>query len=172
LFGWQNDHEEVIRVCQRLVDLGSHNQGKRNFFYQCFGGYWDETNKRFQLGQHPEGWIWNEVGECIHHGVGIMPANIRDNLTLSTSEWLEHFKGEAVDYLLERHSPETLRTLEWLKDSEFLKTILEGDGPARRTRLQLQKRLVLGDGEDDLPDMPVGRNDNKAGPSGTSNNTV
>jgi hypothetical protein len=59
-----------------------------------------------------------------------MPVDIRDNLTLSTSEWLERFKGEVVDYLLERHSPETLKTLEWLKDSEFLKTILEVDGPA------------------------------------------
>jgi hypothetical protein len=101
-----------------------------------------------------------------------MPDDIRHNLTLSTSEWLERFKGEAVDYLLERHSPKTLRTLEQLKDSEFLKTILEGDGPARWTRLQLRRRLVLGDGEDNLPDMPVGRNDNKVGPSGTANDTM
>jgi hypothetical protein len=85
-----------------------------------------------------------------------MADNIRHNLTLSTSEWLERFKEEAVDYLLERHSPETFRTLKRLKDSEFLKTILEIDGPARRTRLQLQRRLVLGDGEDNPPDMPVG----------------
>jgi hypothetical protein len=131
-----------------LVSLGNHNEGKRNFFYQCFGGYWDEKNKRFQLGQYLDGWLWNEIGERIHHGVGIMPDNIRHNLTLSTSEWLERFKGEAVDYLLERHSPETLRTLEQLKDSEFFKKILEVDGLARRTRLQLRRRLVQSDGED------------------------
>jgi hypothetical protein len=47
---------------------------------------------------------------------------------LFTSEWLKRFKGEAVDYLLEGLSPKTLRTLQWLKDSEFLKTILEVDG--------------------------------------------
>jgi hypothetical protein len=41
-----------------------------------------------------------------------MLEDIRDNLMLSTSEWLKRFKGEAVDYLLERHSPKTLRTLE------------------------------------------------------------
>jgi hypothetical protein len=101
-----------------------------------------------------------------------MADDIRHNLTLFTSEWLERFKREAVDYLLERHSPETLRTLERLKDSEFLKTILEVDGPARRTRLQLRRRLVLGDGKDNPPDMPIGRNDNEAGPSGTTNDTV
>jgi hypothetical protein len=66
-----------------------------------------------------------------------MADDIRHNLTLSTSEWLEHFKEKAVDYLLERHSPKTLRTLERLKGSEFLKTILEVDGPARWTQLQL-----------------------------------
>jgi hypothetical protein len=77
-----------------------------------------------------------------------------------------------VDYLLERHSPETLRTLERLKDLEFLKTILEVDGRAQRTLLQLRRRLVLGDGEVNPLDMPVGRNDNEAGPSGTTNDTV
>jgi hypothetical protein len=77
-----------------LVSVGIQNQRKRNFFYQCFGGYWGDTNKRFQLGQHPDGWLWNEVGECIHHGIGIMLVDIRDNLMLSTSEWLERFKEE------------------------------------------------------------------------------
>jgi hypothetical protein len=159
-------------VCQRLVGVGIQNKGKKKFFYQCFGGYWDETNKRFQLGQHPDGWLWNEIGERIHHGVGIMLDDIRHNLTLSTSEWLERFKGEAVDYLLERHSPETLRTLERLKDSEFLKTILEVDGPARRTRLHSRRRLALGGGEDNPLEMPVGRNDNEASPSGMVNDTI
>jgi hypothetical protein len=93
-------------------------------------------------------------------------------LTLSTSEWLERFKGEAMDYLLDRHSLETLRSLERLKDSEFLKTILEVDGPARGIRLQLWRSLVLGEGDDNLPEMLVGRNDNEVGPSGTANYTV
>jgi hypothetical protein len=80
-----------------VVGLRIHNEGKRNFFYQCFGGYWDERNKRFQLGQHPDGFLWNEIGERIHHSVGIMADDIHQNLTLSTSEWLERFKREAMD---------------------------------------------------------------------------
>jgi hypothetical protein len=40
-----------------VVGLGNHNEGKINFFYQCFGGYWDEKNKRFQLGQHPDDFL-------------------------------------------------------------------------------------------------------------------
>jgi hypothetical protein len=59
--------------------------------------------------------------------LGRTPENIRVNLALSTSEWLGRFKEEAEDYLLKKHSPETLRTLQWLKDSNFLKAILKVD---------------------------------------------
>ena len=146
--------------------------GKRNFFYQCFNGYWDERNKRFQFGQHPDGWIWNEKEEFIDHGIGIMTKDIYDNLMLSTSKWLECFKGEAVDYLLKRHSPKTLRFLEQLKDLEFFKAILKVDKPTQRTQLQLQRCFILGEDEDDLPEVPIGRNDNKVGPSSMANDTV
>jgi hypothetical protein len=171
-FGWENDPKQIVTICQKLVGFGSHNEGKRNFFYQCFGGYWDVGNHRFQFGHHPDGFRWNEVGERIHHGVGDMPNDISENLQLSESEWVQRFKGEAVDYLVEKHSPETLNTLKKLKDSDFLKAILEANGPARRTRSQLRRRLVLGDGEDNPPDMLVGRNDNEAGPSGTADDTM
>ena len=49
-------------------------------------------------------------------------------MMLFVSEWLKCFKREPIDYLLERLSPKTLETLRWLKDLEFLKTILEVDG--------------------------------------------
>ena len=111
-------------------------------------------------------------GECIYHYVRIILEDIRDNLTLFTSEWLERFKWEAVDYLLKRHFPETLRTLEQLKDSEFFKAILEVDGPPWRTWLQLQRCLVLGKDKDNLSKVPIGHNDNKTSPSGTTNATV
>jgi hypothetical protein len=52
--------------------------------------------------------MWNEKGERIIDGVENIPEDIRLNLALSTSEWLQRFKGEAMDYLLEKHSPETL----------------------------------------------------------------
>jgi hypothetical protein len=118
------------------------------------------------------GWMWNGKGECIIDGVGNIPEDIRLNLTLSTSEWLQRFKGDAMDYLLKKQSPETLRTLERLKNSEFLHAILEVDGPARRTWLQCRKRLVPEDDDDDLFQVAQGRNDNEAGPSGTSNDIV
>jgi hypothetical protein len=168
-FLWEDDHEEIVRVCQKLIGFGTHNEGQRNFFYQWFNGHWDELNGRFQFGPHPDGWMWNGKGELIIDGVGNIPEDIHLNLMLSTSEWIQRFKGETVDYLLEKHSPETLRTLEWLKNSEFLQAILEVDGPAHRTQLQTRRRLVP-EGEDDK--VPQGRNDNKAGPSGTSSDIV
>jgi hypothetical protein len=113
--------------------------------------------------------MWNEKGECIIDGVGNIPEDIRLNLTLSTSEWLQRFKGDAVDYLLEKHSPETLRTLERLKNSEFLQAILKVDGLARRTRLQCRQCLVP---EDNNDQVPRGCNDNEASPSGTSSDIM
>jgi hypothetical protein len=80
-----------------------------------------------------------------------IPEDICLNLSLSTSEWLQRFKGDAMDYLLEKHSPETLRTLEQLKNSEFLQAILEVDGPACRTRLQCKQHLVPEDKNDQVP---------------------
>jgi hypothetical protein len=170
--GWENDADQIVTVCEKLVGSGAKNEGKRNFFYQCFRGYWHAGEKRFQFGAHPQGYRWNEVGERIHHGLGDIPNNIAEDLQLSESEWIQRFKGEAVDYLVEVHSPETLETLKKLKDSDFLRAILEADGPARRTRSQTRRRLVLGDGEDNPPDMPVGRNDDEAGPSGTAHDTM
>jgi hypothetical protein len=113
--------------------------------------------------------MWNEKGECINDGVGNIPEDIRLNLALSISEWLQWFKGDAIDYLLEKHSPDTLRTLKWLKNSEFLQAILEVDGHARRTQLQCRRCLVPDDANDQVP---RGRNDNEAGPSGTSSDIV
>jgi hypothetical protein len=52
----------------------------------------------------------NEKGECIIDSLGNTPKDMRVNLTLFTSKWLERFKGEAVDYLLEKHSPYTLNS--------------------------------------------------------------
>jgi hypothetical protein len=52
--------------------------------------------------------MWNEKGERTIDGVGNILEDIRLNLTLSTSEWLQRFKGDVEDYLLEKHSPETL----------------------------------------------------------------
>ena len=49
-FRWENDPAEVVMVCQRLVGFGYYNKEKRNFFYQCFGSYWNERNKKFQFG--------------------------------------------------------------------------------------------------------------------------
>jgi hypothetical protein len=71
----------------------------------------------------------NEKGGRIIDSYRNAPKDMRPNLILSASEWLKRFKGEAVDYLLEKHSLDTLRTLEQFKDSNFLKTILEVDGP-------------------------------------------
>ena len=113
--------------------------------------------------------MWNEKEVRIIDGMENILKDICLNLTLFTIEWFQRFKGDVVDYLLEKHSPETLQTLERLKNSKFLQEILEVDGLAHCTRLQYRRRLVL---EDNNDQVPRGCNDNKVGPSGTSSDIV
>ena len=178
-FGWETDYKEITRVCHRLISRGEErSQGKRNFFFQCFNGYWDERANRFQFGVHPRGWMWNERGERITDDNGQATMDVRNALQLSLSEWMERFRGDAVDFLLEQHSQETTRALRQMRDSDFMRTILETDGPARRTRSRTRKRLVIGESDDeDEQEHQRRRNNNGAGssgagPSGTSHEPI
>jgi hypothetical protein len=56
-FGWENDHKVIVRVCHALVGKKLQDQGKKNFFYQTLNGYWASTNKKFQFGTHPNGYL-------------------------------------------------------------------------------------------------------------------
>ena len=104
--------------------------------------------------------------------------DVRNALQLSLSEWMERFRGDAVDFLLEQHSQETTRALRQMRDSDFMRTILEADGPARRTRSRTRKRLVIGESDDeDEQEHQRRRNNNGAGssgagPSGTSHEPI
>ena len=67
--GWENDHEEIVRMANSIIKGNSRMAiSVSNFFYQCFKGYWDLENQRFQFGTHPRGLIYNEAGHVI--GVG------------------------------------------------------------------------------------------------------
>ena len=60
--------------------------GVRNFFYQCFKGYWDLDNERFQFGTHPLGLIYNEAGQVV--GVsGDAPLDVRNEVNIAESNW-------------------------------------------------------------------------------------
>jgi hypothetical protein len=153
MLGWENDHEEIVRVCKKIIGSQANDQGKRNFFYQTLDGYWDAKNNQFQFGQHPQGLIWNKDGRLITDQQGHAPMSAREAVQMSLSEWKELWKKKAVDFLLEEHSPQTLRTLEALRNSQILRSLSEVDGPFRRTRMRARRSILLDDG---------------AGPSGTA----
>ena len=153
MFGWEHNHEEIVRVCKKIIGSAPADQGKRNFFYQTLDGYWDSCNNRFQFGQHPQGLIWNKEGRLITDDRGRADMDSRSAVQMDLSEWKEQWKIEAVDYLLDEHSPMTLRTLEELRNSQILRNLAEADGPYRRTRTRARRNILLDDG---------------AGPSGTA----
>ena len=125
--------------------------GMRNFFYQCFKGYWDVDNQRFQFGAHPLGLIYNGAGQVVGVG-GDAPLDVRNEVNMAESNWTNIFKEKAVDFLLEQHSLATMRVLQQMQSSQYMRDALEIDGPARHTRAAVRRALDMN---------PV----NEAGPS-------
>ena len=133
-FGWEEDHQQIVEVCNKIVGQGAQLQGKRNFFFQTLNGFWDAGNQRFQFGVHPEGKLWNAEGKLVTNANGIADVSIRNAVQMDLSQWKTVYQSEAVDYLLERHSPETLRMLEGLRSSQMIRQLAEADGPHNYTR--------------------------------------
>jgi hypothetical protein len=162
-FGWENDHEEIVRVCQALVGNKPQDQGKRNFFYQTLNGYWDSTNKKFQFSTHPDGYLWDVEGNLITDLGGHAYISLRTALQFSESEWKERWRKEAIDFLLEQHNPETRRALDQMMNSQILHTILETNGPVKKTRAMIKRCLVP---------MTMENPEDGTGSSGTSNDRM
>ena len=90
--------------------------GVRNFFYQCFKGYWKSENQRFQFGTHPQGLFYNEARQVV--GVGENASlQTRNEVNIAESNWTSIFKEKAIDFHLEQHSPATMRVLRQMQSS-------------------------------------------------------
>jgi len=60
---WKIDLAEILKASFRLMEKGPANEGKRAFFFQCLGGYFDKTTQTFKSGAHMDGHRWNFGGE-------------------------------------------------------------------------------------------------------------
>jgi hypothetical protein len=132
---------------------------EEELFYQILNGYWDSMNKKFQFGTHPDGYLWDVEGNLVTDLEGHASISLRTALQFSESEWKERWRKEAI----EQHSPETKRALDQMMNSQILRTILEADGPAKRTRAKIKRCLVP---------MTMENPEDGAGPSGTSNDLM
>ena len=141
--GWKNDHEEIVRVANSIIKGNSRSAiGVRNFFYQYFKGYWDSEKQRFQFGTHPLGLIYNEAGQVV--GVGENASlQTRNKVNIAESNWTSIFKEKAVDFLLEQHSPATMKVLRQMQSSQYMRDALDIDGPARNTRAAVKRALDM-----------------------------
>ena len=152
--GWENDHEEIVRVAHSIIKGNSRNAIRmRNFFYQCFKGYWDSDNQRFQFGAHPLGLIYNEARQVVGVG-GDAPLDVQNEVNISESNWTNIFKEKAIDFLLEQHSPATMRVLQQMQTSQYMRDTLEIDGPARRTRAAVRRALDMNPANEAGPSNP------------------
>ena len=108
-------------------------------------------NQRFQFGTHPLGLIYNEAGQVVGVG-GDASLEIRNKVNIAESNWTSIFKEKVVDFHLEQHSLATMRVLQQMQSSQYMRVALEIDGPARHTRAAVRRALDMN---------PA----NKAGPS-------
>jgi hypothetical protein len=174
-WGWENNPMEVVKVCENLIPIkDKYSLGKRNFFYQCFNGHWNEESHEFRFGPHPKNWLWNVGGVRVTDDDGVRiveqgeykAPTTRESVQFSESEWREIFKGDAIDFLLDEHSPGTRQALREMQGSQFMRDLMDEDGPTRRTRSRA-RRLY-----NPHEDVVLGTNDNEAGPSNTANSPM
>ena len=152
--GWKNDHEEIVRVANSIIKGNSRTAiGVHNFFYQCFKGYWDLNNQRFQFETHPLGLIYNEAGQVVGVG-GDAPLDVRNEVNIAESNWTSIFKEKAVDFLLEQHLPATMRVLQQMQSSQYMTDALEIDGPTRHTGTAVKQALDMNPANEAGPSNP------------------
>ena len=152
--GWENDHKEIVRVANSIIKGNSRMAiGVCNFFYQCFKGYWDSENQRFQFGTHPQGLIYNEAGHVV--GVGENASlHTRNKVNIAESNWTSIFKEKVVDFLLEQHSPATMRILQQMQSSQYMRDALDIDGLVRHTRAAIKLALDMNPTNEAGPSNP------------------
>ena len=152
--GWENDHKEIVRVANSVIKENSRLAiGVLNFFYQCFKGYWDSENQRFQFGTHPLGLIYNEVGQVV--GVGEnTPLETRNEVNIGESNWTSIFKEKAINFLLEQHSSTTMMVLRKMQSSQYMRDALDIDGSARNTHAAVKRALDMNPVNEAEPSNP------------------
>lgn len=140
---WETDPNEILRVAPILAGQGPQHEGNRMFFFQCLGGYFDLSSNTFKWGPHPMGHRWNQYGKRVTDGEGRASMEDLEECQYAESTWGPRYQSQALDYLLDVHSPLTRRTLQDLKDSRVLDLILNADGPFNRTRAK--RKLLVGE---------------------------
>ena len=110
-------------------------------------------NQRFQFGAHPLGLIYNRAGQVVGVG-GDASLDVRNEVNTVESNWTSIFKEKVVDFLLEQHSPATMRVLQQMQSSQYMRDALEIDGPARHTRAAVRRALDMNPTNEAEPSNP------------------
>jgi hypothetical protein len=111
---WETNLDEIARVVPRLIGKELQNKGRKEFFFQFLGGYWNKTSSTFKWGPHPQRHRWNLEGERVANQDDSASLEDLTNMAYLDSMYRPYYQSQALDYLLEAHSPQTTRTLQAL----------------------------------------------------------
>ena len=64
-------------------------------------------------------------------------------MNIVESNWTSIFKEKIVDFLLEQHSPATMRVLRQMQSYQYMRDTLDIDGLARNTRVVVKRALDM-----------------------------
>ena len=103
--------------------------------------FFDEGSQTFKWGPHPQAHRWNSDGERVANKDDSTSVADLTSMAFEDSIYEPFYQSQMIDFLLEEHSPQTARTLQALKDSNVLASILNANGPACRTRAKRKLRV-------------------------------
>ena len=72
-------------------------------------------------------------------------------MNIAESNWISIFKEKAVDFLLEQHSPATMRILWQMESSQYMRDALDIDGLTKNTRAAVKRALDLNPTNEAVP---------------------
>ena len=95
----------------------------------------------------------NGVGQVVGVG-GDAPLDVRNEVNIAESNWINIFKEKAIDLLLEQHSPATMRVLQQMQTSQYMRDALEIFGSARHSRAVVRRALDMNPANEAGPSNP------------------
>ena len=75
-------------------------------------------------------------------------------MNIAESNWTSIFKEKAIDFLLEQHSPATMRILWRMQSSQYMRNALDIDESARNTRAAVKQALDMNPANEAGPSNP------------------
>ena len=139
---WMDSPHHIENAVAVLYPNTPPNHGLKKFFYQCFGWYWSETERRLMRGTPPVDEMVNAIGEPGRGGeednddfpLGHELLDVHGEIFKEQEYHRATLQKKGLIALLERYSPELIAYLNGQRRPGRPVTQINPNGIAQRTR--------------------------------------